>query len=246
MPETIVVIEDDHQIRRVVEGYLRQAGYRVLSATDGSTGLALVQQEKPDLLVLDLMLPGLSGWEICRRLRASQDPQLAQLYILMLTARVDETDRVVGLELGADDYVIKPFSPRELVARVRAALRRLHAAQELGDVRPLEAGDLRLDPIYRTVTLAGRPIDLTATEFALLHQLMRYPGRPFTRAELLDATQDDGLGDVAYERTIDVHIKNIRRKLGDSPRNSRYIETVHGVGYRFVPQPARSEAPDPP
>ncbi len=246
MPETVAVIEDDHQIRRVVEGYLRQAGYRVLTAADGVLGLAMVQQEKPDLLILDLMLPGLDGWEICRRLRSSQDPRLAQLYIIMLTARVEESDRVVGLELGADDYVTKPFSPRELVARVRAALRRLHAQEELGDVRPLEAGDLVLDPVYRTVTQAGRPVDLTATEFALLHHLMRHPGRPFTRAELLDVTQEDGPDDVAYERTIDVHIKNIRHKLGDSPRHSRYIETVHGVGYRFVPHPPATSSSERP
>ncbi len=237
MTTTIVIIEDDLQIRRVVEGYLTQAGYRVLTAGDGVTGLALVQQEKPALLVLDLMLPGMDGLEICRRLRSSNDPALANIYIIMLTARVEETDRVVGLELGADDYVTKPFSPRELVARIRAALRRLGAPAQMGATQVLQAGELRLDPVYRTVTLAGQPVDLTATEFELLHHFMRHPGRPFTRAQLLDVTQDDAVGDVsAYQRTIDVHVKNIRHKLGDSGRNSRFIETVHGVGYRFVPR----------
>ncbi len=229
---TLIVIEDDRAIRRVVEGYLVQAGYRVVSAGDGSAGLALVQETKPDLLVLDLMLPGLDGWEITRRLRASQDPALAGLYIIMLTARVEESDRVAGLEQGADDYVTKPFSPRELVARVRAALRRLESKHPSAPV--LRAGDLALDPAYRTVTLAAAPVDLTASEFELLHHLMRHPGRPFSRSDLLDVLQAASLGGEAYDRTIDVHVKNIRHKLGDAGRSGRYIETVHGVGYRFV------------
>lgn len=237
MSQTIVVIEDDAQIRRVVEGYLQQAGYRVFSAADGVAGLALVRRERPSLLVLDLMLPGLDGWEITRRLRSGDDPTLAGLYIVMLTARVEETDRVVGLEIGADDYVTKPFSPRELVARVRAALRRLESAAQSESAQILRAGPLRMDPVYYTLTLDGAPVDLTTTEFDLLLHFMRHPGRPFTRNELLDVSLDDTLGDAsAYERTIDVHVKNIRRKLGDGGRNSRFIETVHGVGYRFVPQ----------
>lgn len=237
MPQTIAIIEDDLQIRRVVEGYLQQAGYRVVTAADGETGLALIQQEKPVLLVLDLMLPELDGLEIARRLRASNDPALAGIYIIMLTARVEEADRVVGLELGADDYVTKPFSPRELVARIRAALRRLEGPSTEPPAHLLQADGLRLDPTYRTVTLAGEAVDLTSMEFDLLYHFMRHPGRPFSRAELLDVTQSDAAGDVSgYERTIDVHVKNIRRKLGDSGRHSRFIETVHGVGYRFVPQ----------
>jgi len=237
MNQTIVVIEDDAQIRRVVEGYLRQAGYQVFSAADGATGLALVRRERPALLVLDLMLPGMDGWEITRRLRGGDDPALAGLYITMLTARAEETDRVVGLELGADDYVTKPFSPRELVARVRAALRRLESLQANDNTQIVKMGQLQLDPVYRILTLAGAPIDLTATEFDLLHHLMRHPGRPFTWDELLDVSLRDAMGDVsAYERTIDAHVKNIRRKLGDSGRRSRFIETVHGVGYRFAPQ----------
>jgi two-component system alkaline phosphatase synthesis response regulator PhoP len=235
MNATILVIEDDAQIRRVVEGYLRQAGYRVLTAADGVAGLSLAQQAKPALLVLDLMLPGLDGLEIARRLRTHQDPALAGLYIIMLTARVEETERVVGLELGADDYVTKPFSPRELVARVRAALRRLEGQIGGDEGKVLRTGSLQLDPTYRTVTLDGKAVDVTTTEFDLLHHLMLHPGRPFSRAELLDRTQPEASGDLsAYERTIDVHVKNLRQKLGAGGRRSRFIETVHGIGYRLA------------
>ena len=235
MTRTIVVIEDDRQIRTVIEGYLRQAGYQVLSAGDGAAGLALVRQAKPALLVLDLTLPGLDGLEITRQLRASSDPTLAATYIIMLTARVEETDRVIGLELGADDYVTKPFSPRELVARVRAALRRLDESDQDGSAQVVQSGDLRLDPTYRRVTLAGEPVELTSTEFDLLHHFMLHPNRPFTRSELLDITQPDAVGDTAaYERTIDAHVKNLRQKLGDAGRDSRFIETVQRIGYRFL------------
>jgi two-component system alkaline phosphatase synthesis response regulator PhoP len=237
MSTTILVIEDDAQIRRVVEGYLKQAGYHVLTAVDGITGLALAQQVKPHLLILDLMLPGLDGLEIARRLRAHSDPGVAGVYIIMLTARVEETDRVVGLELGADDYVTKPFSPRELVARVRSALRRLETVPNASEIQVLQAGALRLDPSYRTVILDGKAIELTSTEFDLIHHFMLHPGRPFSRSDLLDVTQPDAAGDIsAYERTIDVHVKNLRQKLGASGRHSRFIETVHGIGYRFVPE----------
>jgi two-component system, OmpR family, alkaline phosphatase synthesis response regulator PhoP len=240
MTATILIVEDDAQIRRVVEGYLQQTGYRVLTAADGVTGLALAQQAKPHLLVLDLMLPGLDGLEVTRRLRASPDPVLAAIYIIMLTARVEETERVVGLELGADDYVPKPFSPRELVARVRAALRRLEGQKGATAAQVLSVGPLRLDPTYRTITLAGAPVELTVTEFDLLHHLMLHPGRPFSRADLLDVTQPNALGDVStYERAIDVHIKNLRHKLGESGRHSRLIETVYGIGYRFVSSEVR-------
>lgn len=244
MNTTVLVIEDDAQIRTVVESYLRQAGYRVIAAGDGPTGLRLAQQEKPTLLVLDLMLPGLDGLAITRQLRSSSDPALAHMYILMLTARVEETERIVGLEMGADDYVTKPFSPRELVARVRSALRRLDTQAEQDPVQVLAVGTLRLDPTYRTVTVTGTPVELTGTEFDLLHCLMRHPGRPFTRADLLDVTQEDVFGDVsAYERTIDAHVKNIRQKLGDAGRHSRFIETVHGIGYRFVASSAPGTPP---
>jgi two-component system alkaline phosphatase synthesis response regulator PhoP len=172
------------------------------------------------------------GWS-WRAACAHSDPAIAGVYIIMLTARVDETERIVGLELGADDYVTKPFSPRELVARVRAAVRRLDA---LPTGAVIQSGALRLDPSYRTLVLDGKVIDLTSTEFDLLHHLMLHPGRPFRRDELLDVTQTDAIGDLAaYERTIDVHVKNLRQKLGTTGRQSRFIETVHGIGYRFAP-----------
>ncbi len=230
---TILVIEDDRQIRRVVQGYLEQAGYRTLTAADGDAGLTLALTEKPALIVLDLMLPGVDGWEITRRLRNSNDPAVANVHIIMLTARVEEMDRVIGLRLGADDYVVKPFSPRELTARVQAALRRLERLPMAAAAQPLASGGLRLDPTYRTVTLDGAEVALTPVEFDLLHALMRQPGRPFTRDELLNVIQvgDDAS---AYDRTIDVHIKNMRQKLGGSGRHSRFIETLHGVGYRFI------------
>lgn len=230
---TILVIEDDHQIRRVVQGYLEQAGHRVLAVADGETGLALALAEKPALIVLDLMLPGLDGWEITRRLRRSSDSAVANVYILMLTARVEEADRVEGFTVGADDYMVKPFSPRELAARVQAALRRLERLPATVAAQVLTSDGLRLDPSYHMATLDGVDLALTAVEFDLLHALMRQPGRPFTRDELLTIVQADSDAG-AYERTIDVHIKNLRQKLGGSGRQSRFIETVHGVGYRFI------------
>ncbi len=239
MPEllaSLLVIEDDRQIRRVVQSYLEKAGYQVLAATDGTAGLALAQHEKPALIILDLMLPGLDGWEITRRLRRSADPAVATVHIIMLTARVDEADRVQGFMLGADDYVVKPFSPRELVARVQAALRRLRRLPGAAAAQVLVHGGLHLDPTYRSAMLDGVPVALTSVEFDLLFALMRQPGRPFTRDELLSVMQSsDDAPDAAFERTIDVHIKNLRHKLGGSGRHSRFVETIHGIGYRFVP-----------
>lgn len=240
---TVLVIEDDRQIRRVVQGYLEQAGMRVLAASDGETGLLLAQHEKPPLIVLDLMLPGIDGWEITRRLRQHSDPAVANVHILMLTARVEEEDRVEGLQIGADDYMVKPFSPRELVARVQAARRRLQRLPVAQAAQVVSAGGLRIDPVYRSVTLDGGTIHLTAVEFDLLLVLARSPNRPFTRDELLTAIEEaepqHGAGaqhdaGAAYERTIDAHVKNLRQKLGGAGRQSRFIETVHGVGYRFV------------
>ncbi len=230
---TILVVEDDHQIRRVVQGYLERTGHRVLAVADGETGLALALAEKPALIVLDLMLPGLDGWEITRRLRQSSDPAIANVYILMLTARVEEADRIVGFTIGADDYMVKPFSPRELAARVQAALRRLEQLPKSATAQVLTSGGLRLDPSYRVATLDGLDLALTSVEFDLLYAMMRQSGRPFTRDELLTVAQTDSV-DGAYERTIDVHIKNLRQKLGGAGRHSRFIETVHGVGYRFI------------
>ena len=236
---TVLVIEDDRQIRRVVQGYLEQAGLRVLSAADGESGLQLAQYEKPALIVLDLMLPGIDGWEITRRLRHNADPAVANVHILMLTARVEESDRIEGLQLGADDYMSKPFSPRELVARVQAAQRRLQRLPAAVAAQVVTVGGLRIDPSYRSVTLDGNGVHLTAVEFDLLLVLARSPNRPFTRDELLTAIEDahvqhEAIAEVAYERTIDAHIKNLRQKLGGAGRQSRFIETVHGVGYRFV------------
>lgn len=225
MAYKILVVDDELEIVRVVRGYLEKAGYQVVAATNGREALFIARHEKPMLVVLDLQMPEMDGLEFTRRLRAEQ-PDVA---IIMLTARVEEMDRVLGLELGADDYVTKPFSPRELVARVRAVLRRLERPQ--GSPKVLEAGGLRLDRERHEVRKHNQPIALTPTEFKLLATLMESPGRVFTRAELLEAVQ--GVAFEAYERTIDAHIKNLRRKIEDDSVHPHYIETVRGVGYRF-------------
>ena len=225
MVHKILVVDDELEIVRVVRSYLEKAGYQVVTATNGREALFVARHERPALVVLDLQMPEMDGLEFTRRLRAEQ-PDVA---IIMLTARVEEMDRVLGLELGADDYVTKPFSPRELVARVRAVLRRLERPVSGPEI--LEMGDLRLDQERHEVLKTGQPVDLTPTEFKLLATLMESPGRVFTRAELLEAVQ--GVAFEAYERTIDVHIKNLRRKIEDNPGHPHYIETVRGVGYRF-------------
>ncbi len=234
MTAKILVVEDEKQLARTLRGYLEQAGYEVLVAYDGRTGYFMARQEKPDLIILDLMLPEMDGLDVCRSLRRDPDPTVADVPIIMLTARVEETDRVLGLELGADDYVTKPFSPRELVARVRAMLRRLKPVGEgrAQAVAPLRAGDLVLDPVRREVRLGDTVVDLTPTEYDILYLLMSNPGRPFSRGDILDHVQ--GIAFEGYERSVDVHIKNLRRKLGDDPRNPRFIQTVYGVGYKFV------------
>ncbi len=229
---TILVIEDDRQIRRVVQLYLEQAGLSVLTAADGPTGLALAQHEKPAIIILDLLLPGLDGREIARRLRQSGDPALAGVHILMLTALDEEQDRINGFMLGADDYLGKPFSPRELVARVQATLRRLEQAPATGAARIVSTGSLRLDPAQRRATLDQQELALTAVEFDLLLLLARHPGRIFSRDELIDHLTPAIASDPPTARTIDSHIKNLRKKLGDPGRHNRWIETVHGVGYR--------------
>jgi len=226
MTQKILMVDDELQIVRVVRSYLEKAGFRVVTASNGQEALFVARQEEPDLVVLDLQMPQLDGLEFTRRIRAEQ-PTLA---IIMLTARVEEMDRILGLELGADDYVTKPFSPRELVARVRAVLRRGQAAPAPAEV--LEYGDLALDRGRREVRKAGRRIELTPTEFELLAALMAAPGRAFSRADLLEALQ--GVAFEAYERTVDVHIKNLRRKIEDDLAEPRYIGTVRGVGYRFI------------
>ncbi len=226
---TILVVDDEKKIVRLIGDYLKNAGFRVVTAHDGTTALAQFRYEQPDLIILDLNLPGIDGIDVARTIRQSPDTQ-RNTPIIMLTARVQETDRIVGLELGADDYVSKPFSPRELVARVRAVLRRTHGSEPASTL--IRNGPFVIDLDKRMVTKKGRPIDLTTTEFDLLVVLTRSPGRVFGRMELLDRVQ--GAAFEGYERTIDVHIKNLRKKIEPDPRHPTFILTVYGVGYRFV------------
>ena len=219
---TILVVEDEPQIAGLVRDYLEHAGFAVLTAGDGPGALAVARARRPDALVLDLGLPRLDGLDVIRAIRRD-----SRVPILILSARGDEADRVAGLELGADDYVVKPFSPRELVARVRAVLRRVDAAP-LADER-IVAGDLDLDVVRRRVTVAGRPVTLTPTEFELLATLAREPGRVWTRSQLLDAVH--GFSLETYERAIDGHVRNLRRKLEPDDASPRYVRTIHGVGY---------------
>ncbi len=227
--QTILVVDDEPHIVEVVQDYLKQAGYRVLTARDGQTALTLARHEHPDLIVLDLMLPGgLDGLDVCRRLR--QDPGLADVPIIMLTARIEETDRLIGLELGADDYITKPFSPREVVARVRAVLRRAKRNGPAAGV--VHIGKLAVDLTNRSVIVGEQSVSLTPTEFDLLAVLARNPGRPFTRAQLMDLVYD--VAYAGYDRAIDSHIKNLRRKIEPDPREPCYILTVYGVGYKLA------------
>jgi DNA-binding response OmpR family regulator len=225
MAQTILVVDDERRIINLVRVYLEQAGYRVVTAVSGQEALFVARHEKPDLVVLDIMMPGMDGWEFTRRFR-----QENQAPIIIVTARVEDSDKVLGLELGADDYVTKPFSPRELVARVRAVLRR--TGQATISPRVLRSGPLCLDAEAHTVSLDDHPVDLTPTEFDLLAALMTRPGRAMSRLELLEAAQGDAYE--GYERTIDVHIKNLRRKIEADPRNPQFVQTVFGVGYRFA------------
>lgn len=231
MPHRILVVDDDRQIARLVRSYLEQAGFSVLTAFDGEAALALLRSERPDLVVLDLMLPGRNGWEITRIVR--EDKHLAETPIIMLTARVEAADRIEGLELGADDYVPKPFNPREIVARVRAVLRRAQGGPTMPHL--LIIGQVRLDLDQHTASRDGAAIDLTPTEFALLQTLMQHPNRAFTRLELIEIAL--GYAYEGMERTIDSHIKNLRKKLGVDPGRPAFIETVYGVGYRLLGEP---------
>ena len=222
---TILIIEDEPELVKVLRSYLEQAGFGVLTAGRGDSGLALWEQKKPDLVLLDLNLPGMDGLDVARAIRRSSSTP-----IIMLTARVEEADQLVGLELGADDYVTKPFSPRLVVARVRALLRRSETSPEARQV--IRLGDLEIDLTEHTVRRGETALELTPTEFNLLVALASQPGRAFSRLQLLDASQ--GTAYEGYERTIDAHIKNLRSKLEPDPKNPRYIETVFGVGYRFI------------
>ena len=225
MTKTILVVDDEPRLVSLVEAYLSQEGFKVLSAGDGRDALFLARQEKPDLIVLDIMMPEMDGYEFMRLHRKERETP-----IILLTAKVEADDRVLGLELGADDYVTKPFRPRELVARIRAVLRR--AGQTQPSAQVLRAADVTLDRETHTVEVSGQFVDLTPSEFDLLAALMSVPGRAYTRLELLDRIQ--GVAYEGYERTIDVHIKNLRAKLEPDSRNPRYVQTVYGVGYRFA------------
>jgi DNA-binding response OmpR family regulator len=226
--ELVLVVDDEPTVREVVSRYLELGGYRVAVAGDGPAALEMAAELVPDLVVLDLMLPGMDGLEVCRRLRAA-----APTPIVMLTAKSHEADRIVGLELGADDYVVKPFSPRELVARVRSVLRRTRGGTDAAQPTRLWAGDLMIDPATREVEVDGRVVSLTAREFELLLFLARHPRQVFTRGQLLQRVWEyTWLGDTS---TVTVHIRRLREKVEDNPSDPRRIQTVYGVGYRFVP-----------
>ncbi len=225
---TILIADDEPGIVQIARDYLDRAGFRVLTAGDGVSALRCARTEGPALLVLDLMLPGMDGLDVTRALRG--DPATRAMPIIMLTARVDETDRLIGLELGADDYITKPFSPRELVARVRAVLRRSEGHERSAPT--IRIGDLTIDLQRRSVRRGPAAIELTATEFDLLAILAREPGRPFTRAQLLELAYD--VSYAGFDRTVDAHIKNLRRKIEPDPREPRYILTLYGVGYKFA------------
>jgi DNA-binding response OmpR family regulator len=224
MAKKILVVDDKKELRTMVKQYLVQEGFEVVTAGDGREAIYVARQEKPDLIILDLMMPEMGGYEFMRLYNRE-----ANTPILILTAKLEENDKVLGLELGADDYVTKPFSLRELTARVRAVLRRTEKQEGAGDV--LRAADITLDRTSRVVMVGTKMIDLTPSEFELLATLMSAPGRVFTRLELLDRLQ--GAAYEGYQRTIDVHIRNLRAKLEPAAHQSTYIETIYGVGYRF-------------
>ena len=225
MSKKILIVEDEKKLVNVLKAYLEQAGFAVVTASDGQQALTVFRHEKPALVLLDLNLPVLDGLDVCRALRKD-----SAVPIVMVTARIEETDRLIGLELGADDYVSKPFSPREVVARVRAVLRRTEGEPTRAET--LVADDLTIDLTKHSARLKDRELELTPTEFDLLAVLMQDPGRAFTRLQLLDRVQGEAFD--GYERTIDAHIKNLRQKIERDPKNPRYILTVFGVGYKFA------------
>jgi two-component system alkaline phosphatase synthesis response regulator PhoP len=228
MTQRILVVDDDREIVRLVRTYLEQNNYEVLVAYDGETALHILRRERPDLVLLDLMLPGRDGLDVTRVVRG--DGGLAAMPIIMLTARVEDHDKIVGLELGADDYVSKPFNPAEVVARVRAVLRRVQG--EPVPPRVIQVGDVRLDLDAHLVEVGGQPVHLTPTEFALLRALAEHPGRALTRLELIEEAL--GYSYEGLERTVDSHVKNLRRKLDEAGEAGYLVETVFGVGYRLA------------
>ena len=228
MAETVLIIEDEPELVEVLQSYLLKAGYEVATALRGDEGLKKWENIRPEMVILDLNLPGMDGLDVAREIRRKEDTP-----IIMLTARVEETDRLIGLELGADDYISKPFSPREVVARVRAVLRRTKAVKQQPekDEELLRIGSLEINLSEYTVKRSGEDVELTPTEFKILVLMASHPGRVYSRLQLLEDTQ--GMAFEGYERTIDAHIKNLRSKLEPNPRKPEFIETVFGVGYRF-------------
>jgi two-component system alkaline phosphatase synthesis response regulator PhoP len=225
--QRILIVDDDREVVRLMKAYLEQAAYDVLTAHDGETAVYIIRHDQPDLILLDLNLPGRDGHEITRLIRS--DPALAHIPIIMLTARIEDTDKIIGLEIGADDYVTKPYNPREVIARIRARLRSHDAPHS----QTLQVGRLQMDINRREVTLDGRTIDLTPTEFQLLRLLMEQSGYVFTRSELINK----GLGHdfEGIDRTLDSHIRNLRSKIETNPRRPDYIQTIYGVGYKLTP-----------
>jgi two-component system alkaline phosphatase synthesis response regulator PhoP len=228
MTKKILVVDDEAKIVKILKAYLEQSGFQVVTAGDGKAALTAFQREKPDFLILDLNLPGMDGLDVCRTIRHQSN-----IPILMLTARVDEADKLVGLELGADDYVVKPFSPREVVARVRTIFRRADGEPTQPEV--IRVGDLQINLEQHSVTVSDRPIELTPTEFDILVVLARQPKRVFTRLQIMEQAQGNAFE--GYERTMDAHIKNIRIKLEPNPKKPIYVHTVFGVGYKFEVNP---------
>jgi len=225
-PTKVLIIEDQVKIVHWLAKFLEESNFEVISAFDGKTGLQVAGSEQPDVIILDLMLPDMDGLDVCRTLRQRSD-----VFIIMLTARVEEADKLIGLELGADDYVTKPASPREVVARIRALLLRANGTL-MTQPRALSCGQLVLDPMRRICMLKGEPVPLTPTEFSILETMMRQPGIPFTRERLI--TEALGYDYAGYERTVDVHIRNLRRKIEANPQEPRFVLTVFGIGYRFA------------
>jgi len=221
----VLIVDDDVKIAKLLQSYFENESFITYLAHDGFQALALVRDKKPDILVLDLMLPGMNGWDVCRQMRKEND-----IPILMLTARDEETDRLIGLEMGADDYVTKPFSPREVVARAKVILRRLQ--RTVAKPEAIKAGDLLIDTEGHMVFLQGIALELTPTEFKILEILATNQGRVYSRLQIVEQVQ--GYAFEGYERTIDGHIKNLRRKIEENPREPRYIQTVYGVGYKFA------------